>query len=307
MVVVLLTNQEPMPHEDNITKIKLCYTLHKNGISPEVIYPQLSVDRATVYRWLRGIKRNGLRAFLRRYSQAKRGRKRPRKTHGYVKAVIFRIRREYKDCCGEKIQYILKRDHNIDIAISTIYRILNQRLILRSKWKKYSKRGYVKKGNKPGDAIQVDTVDCGGLYLFTSIDTYTRKASVVVQTDLTSLSGRASLARQLKELGPIKHIQRDGGSEFKMEWTRYAERHIPSIRTARPYKKNEQAYIERFNGILRKECMGYVRYKKRDKYKLQKRINEYLDYYHNKRPHLSLSMQTPAEFAAAYAAMSHLT
>lgn len=296
-----------MPHEDNITKIKLCYTLYKNGISPEAIYPQLNVHRATMYRWLRGIKKQGIQRFLRSYRQAKRGRKRPRKTHGYTKAVIFRIRREYRDCCGEKIQYILKRDHNINIAISTIYRILNQRLILRSKWKKYSKRGYVKKGNKPRDVVQVDTVDCGGLYLFTAIDTYTREASVVVQTDLTALSGRASLSQHLKQFGAINHIQRDGGSEFKREWSDYASRRINSIRTARPYKKNEQAFIERFNGILRKECMGYVRYKKRDKHKLQNKINNYLDYYHNKRPHLSLNMQTPSEFAAATAAMSHLT
>jgi len=246
-----------MPHEDNITKIKLCYTLYKNNVSPEAIYPQLGIHRATMYRWLRGIKRCGLREFIRRYSIAKRGRKRPRATHGFRKARIFRIRREYKDCCGEKIQYILQRDYNDTIAVSTIYRILNERLILRSKWKKYSKRGYVKKGNKPRDVIQVDSVDCGGLYLFTAIDTYTREASVVVQTDLTSLSGRASLARQLKQFGSINHIQRDGGSEFKSEWSSYAEKHISSIRTARPYKKNEQAFIERFNGILRKECMGY--------------------------------------------------
>jgi transposase InsO family protein len=214
---------------------------------------------------------------------------------------------EYKECCGEKIQYILKQESGDHLSVSTIYRILNERFVLRSKWKKYSKRGYVKKGEKPRDVVQVDTVDCGGLYLFTAIDTYTKQASVVVHTDLTAQSGRASLATHLKEFGHINHIQRDGGSEFKSVWSDYASRRIPSIRTARPYKKNEQAFIERFNGILRKECMGYVRYKKRDKQKLQQRINDYLHYYHNKRPHLSLNMQTPAEFAAAHAAMSHLT
>jgi transposase InsO family protein len=291
-----------MSHEDSVTKIKLCYSMYQNGISPEAIYPQLGVHRATMYRWLRGIKRNGVRGFIRQYQHAKKGRRR-RKTHGFLKARILRIRREYKNCCGEKIQYILARDYNTHIAVSTIYRILNSRFHLRSKWKKYSKRGYVQKGTCKGDAIQVDTVDCGGLYLFTSIDTYTRETSVVVQTDMTALSGRASLTRQLRQLGPIQHIQRDGGSEFKREWSRYAERHIPSIRTARPYKKNEQAFIERFNGILRKECVGYHRYKKRDKKKLQLKIDEYLQYYHTKRPHMSLNMLTPKEFST----MSHLT
>ena len=55
-----------------------------------------------------------------------------------------------------------------------------------------------------------------------------------------------------------------GVSPFKREWSEYAHKHIPSIRTARPYKKNEQAFIERFNGILRKECLGYLKYQKKD-------------------------------------------
>ncbi|MCA9365189.1 MAG: integrase core domain-containing protein [Candidatus Moranbacteria bacterium] len=100
----------------------------------------------------------------------------------------------------------------------------------------------------------------------------------------------------------MEHIQRDGGPEFKDHWQRYAHAKIKSIRTARPYKKNEQAFIERFNGILRKECLGYTKYKKKDIQKLQGRVNVFLNHYHNTRPHLSLNMKTPKQFA-----MSHLT
>ncbi|MBP9761087.1 MAG: integrase core domain-containing protein, partial [Candidatus Magasanikbacteria bacterium] len=110
--------------------------------------------------------------------------------------------------------------------------------------------------------------------------------------------------------GSIDHIQRDGGSEFKGKWQDFAEKNISSIRTARPYKKNEQAFIERFNGILRKECLGHVTYRKKDLHKVQQIVNRFLHYYHTKRPHLSLNMLTPSEFVAAHAAtptMSHLT
>jgi transposase InsO family protein len=130
--------------------------------------------------------------------------------------------------------------------------------------------------------------------------------SVIVQPTLTSTAGKEALTRQLATFGSIAHIQRDGGSEFKKDWQEYATKHIPSIRTARPYKKNEQAFIERFNGILRKECVGYTKYKKTDLQKVQEKINIYLDYYHNKRPHLSLNMLTPSEFAKQHT-MSHLT
>ena len=125
---------------------------------------------------------------------------------------------------------------------------------------------------------------------------------MIIQDELTSRAGKKALKAQLSYFQSIKHIQRDGGHEFKGEWQAYAVKHIPSIRTARPYKKNEQAFIERFNGILRKECLGYIKYRKQDKDIVQKMVDEYLRYYHEQRPHLSLDMQTPKQFA-----MSHLT
>jgi IS30 family transposase len=252
-----------MPHEDSVTKIKLCYTLWKNGISLEDIPDQLGVHRATVYRWIKGIKLKGINKFICGYKEAKKGRKRSSKTHGMIKARVCRIRKEYRNCCGEKIRYILLRDYGESSSVSTIYRILGEHFVLRSKWKKYSKRGFVRRGNSSREVIQTDTVDFGGLYAFTAIDTYTKEASVVMRPRLTSSDGKQALKTQLQQFDHIDHIQRDGGSEFKGHWQEYAQKHIPSIRTARPYKKNEQAFIERFNGILRKECLGHTRTTKR--------------------------------------------
>ena len=287
---------------DSVTKIRLCHTLHKNGISPEEIYDQLGIHRATMYRWLKGIKLYGINGFIRNYKEAKKGRKQPRKTDPITKERIYTIRRNNHNCCGEKVQFFLKKYHNQTVSVSTIYRILNQKYTLRSKWKKYCKRGYVKKGEMPRESIQTDTVDFGGLFAFTAIDTYTREVSVIMRPSLTSRDGKKALQKQLKEFTTIKHIQRDGGSEFKDHWQKYATKHIQSIRTARPYKKNEQAFIERFNGILRKECLGYTKYRKQDLESVQKRVDNYLNYYHHERPHLSLGMKTPKQFA-----MSHLT
>lgn len=286
-----------MPHEDSVTKIKLCYTLWRNGISPEAIPKQLEVHRATVYRWIRGFKRKGIRQFLQDYTCAKRGRKQSRKTTVLAKIRIYKIRDEYKQCCGEKIRYILSRDYDMNVSVATIYRILGEKYQLRSKWKKYSKRGFVRKGVKPREVIQTDTVDFGNIFAFTAIDTFTKEASVIIRPTLTAKDGESALKEQLQYFGRIEHIQRDGGSEFKREWHEYAAERIPSIRTARPYKKNEQAYIERFNGILRKECLGYVQYRVAQLEEVQKRVNQFLHYYHTKRPHLSLDMKTPYEFA----------
>ncbi|PJC55761.1 MAG: hypothetical protein CO027_00365 [Candidatus Komeilibacteria bacterium CG_4_9_14_0_2_um_filter_36_13] len=291
-----------MPHYDSITKIKLCWSLYQNGISPELIPSQLGIHRATVYRWIKGIKLKGINKFIRDYKQAKKSRRRPNKTDVITKLQIYKIREEKRKCCGEKIQYFLKQNYNKTISVSTIYRILNVKYQLRSKWKKYCLRGHVKRGLKPRESIQTDTVDFGSIYAFTAIDTFTKEASVILKEKLTAKAGQEALKEQLNYFKTIEHIQKDGGSEFKREWQDYAKQHIKSIRTTRPYKKNEQAFIERFNGILRKECLGYVKYKKEDLKQTQEKVNRYLDYYHNQRPHLSLGMKTPKEFA-----MSHLT
>lgn len=221
MYLTHLINQS-MPHEDSVTKIKLCYSLWKNGISPEELPTQLGVHRATVYRWIKGFKEKGVRKFVRDYEQAKRGRKRPRKTHGMVKARVYRIRKEHLGCCGEKIRYHLLREYGESPSVATIYRILRERFQLRSKWKKYSKRGFVRRGTTPREVIQTDTVDFGGLYAFTAIDTYTREVSVIMRPRLTSRDGKVALKEQLTAFGHIDHIQRDGGSEFKGAWHDHA-------------------------------------------------------------------------------------
>lgn len=287
---------------DSITQIRICWSLYQNGISSESIPEQIGKNRATVYRWIKGIQLKGINKFIQDYQKAKKGRKQPRKTDVLIKTRIYKIREEKRNCCGEKIRYFLKKEYQQEVSVSTIYRILNEKYILRSRWKKYCKRGHVKKGKKPRESIQTDTVDFGGVFAFTAIDTCTREASVILQAALDSKTGEDSLRKQLQFFERIEHIQRDGGPEFKGEWQKYATTATKSIRTARPYKKNEQAFIERFNGILRKECLGYLKYQPEDILKLQKKVDEFLTYYHTERPHLSLGMQTPQQFA-----MSHLT
>ncbi len=281
---------------NNITKIYTCKKLYEAGISPEKIPEQIGVHRATVYRWIRGMKRKGYREFVRDYKRAKKGRRKRNKTPEYVKKYVYEIRNKRRRCCGEKIKFFLEKEKGIKISVSTIYIILNEKYQLRSKWKKNQKRGYVIKGERPRHVIQVDSVVLGNIYAFTSIDTYTREARVTLKEKLDSEAGKEALEDQLSYYKDIERIQRDGGPEFKKHWEKRVRRKNIKLRTSRPYKKNEQAFIERFNGILRKECVGHIHYKKEDLPELQRRVDEFLDYYHNERPHLSLNMLTPIQF-----------
>ena len=286
---------------NNITRIHVCWNLYRSGVSLEEIPARIGKHRATVYRWIRKIRIKGMHLFLREYRASKKGH-RQRKTDAVLKDRIYRIREEKRNCCGEKIKYFLECEFGNKISVSTIYRILNEKYELKKRWKGNVKRGAVLKGSKPREVIQVDTVDFGSIYAFTAIDTYTREASVVLKKRLDSKSGEEALITQLEFFGKIEGIQRDGGPEFKGHWQEKARVSIEKIRTAKPYRKNEQAFIERFNGILRKECLGHLKYSQKDLLSLQRKVQDFLNYYHYVRPHLSLNMKTPHQFA-----MSHLT
>ncbi len=286
---------------NSITKIQVCWNLYRSGISVEEIPRRAEVHRATVYRWLKRIRQVGINEFIRRYLAAKKGH-RQRKTNAVLKEHIYKIRETKRECCGEKIQYFLRKEYGEEVCVSTIYRILNEKYVLKKRWRGNEKRGAVLKGSKPREAVQVDTVDFGSIYAFTAIDTFTKEASVILKGRLDSKSAEEALVSQLQFFGKIDGIQRDGGPEFKAHWQTKARTCIATIRTSRPYRKNEQAFIERFNGILRKECLGHLKYTRKDLLHMQRKVAEFLQYYHHERPHLSLNMLTPHQFA-----MSHLT
>lgn len=276
----------------SIPIIQHAWELSKAGITPDEIAIKLGKHRATVYRWLAGIRLKGIQKFLRDYHYAKKGH-RHRKTNPMIKARIYAIRKEFRDCCGEKIQYWYHQRFGEAIGVTTIYRILGEKYILRSKYKKNTVRGPVPKADKPRQVIQTDTVDFGELFAFTSIDICTREAWVVIQTSLDAKSGRRALKEQFAYFNFTELLQRDGGPEFKAEWGKAARGFCNRIRTARPYRKNEQSYIESFNRTLRKECLGWTKYKKTDIYRVRQKVLQFLDFYNNRRPHLSLNLATP--------------
>jgi len=285
----------------SVPVIQLAWELHQAGVRVNEISFKVKRHRATIYRWLKGIRHYGIRQFLRRYQNAKKGRRQKRKTHGSIKALVYEIREQYSHCCGEKIRYWMKKMHDITISVSTIYRILQEKYILRSKWKKNTQRGPVPRAEKPRQVMQVDTVDLGDLYAFTAVDICTREVWVTIEKTLESKNGAKALTSQMNNIfGHVELIQRDGGPEFGKYWKTTAEQYCNRIRTSRPYKKNEQAYIESFNRTLRKECVGWGKYKKRDLPALRAKVDKFLHFYNYERPHLSLNLATPKAY------LSHL-
>lgn len=282
------------------TRISLCWELYLEGVPQAHIARELRVGRVTVYRWLKGIEDAGydLSCFLDAYQNAKKGPRKKRKVDDAIKRHVWHLRERYHDCCGQKIRYFLERDKGVKLGVKAIYKILGEKYILKSKWKKNQKRGPIPSASVAREVVQMDTIDFGSLYAFTGVDIFSKEADVLLRPSLTAEDGYLFLERAMSRRfdGHASLIQTDGGHEFKDAFTKHVLEYADRHRVARPYRKNEQSYIESFNRSVRKECLGWGKYKAGELNALTKELEQYLEYYHKERPHISLGMKPPLEF-----------
>jgi len=283
---------------NQVTKIVIAYELLAQDVPKSHIAEHLGVSRRTVIRWAQSIEKSGsLATFLDEYQQAKRGARKKRKIDALLKRRIWAIREKHHDCCGQKIQYFLEKDYGVRVSVTTIYKVLSEKYELRSKWKKNQKRGPVPNAQAPREVVQMDTVDFGNVFAFTAIDIYSKECDVLLRPSLEAADGQAFLhACMPRRFDGFAHIiQTDGGSEFKKEFQDTVPNYCLRHRFARPYKKNEQAFIESFNRSLRKECLGWAKYSASEIPQLTLWVEDWLRYYHYERPHISLGMRPPLE------------
>lgn len=292
---------------NKLTQIALAWELYRNHTPKVTISENLRIHRETVGIWVSRIEKNpnGIAGFIDEYINAKKGERKKRKLDGLLKAKIYRLREQNRDCCGQKIKKYLKDETGSSPGVTTIYKVLGEKYQLRSKLKKNQPRGPVPKADYPRQVIQMDSVDFGNIFAFTAIDIFVKDVFVKLYSSLTSHDGEDFLHNAFKDR--YRHtdlLQTDGGSEFKDQFKRKVYLYADRFRISRPYRKNEQAFIEAFNRSLRKECLGWSKYKKSELPILEKELNEYLVYYHEKRAHLSLNMKTPNEVLKSYQLMS---
>ena len=287
---------------NQLIKISLAWELFGEGVNKTHIAQQLCVNRETVRIWIKAIEENPLRlpGFIDNYLSAKKGERTKRKIDGLLKERICFLREENRDCCGQKIHKYLQDEYGIKLSVPSIYKVLGERYQLRSKWKKNQVRGPVPKAECPREVIQMDSVDFGWVFAFTGIDIFTKEVIVNLYPALSSLEGLHFLNKAITKFKHTNLLQTDGGSEFKDHFRKNVFRFTDRFRIAKPYRKNEQSYVESFNRSLRKECLGWGKYTPKEIPDLEKEVKEYLIYYHTKRPHLSLNLKTPNDILKEY-------
>src|SRR3989344_934315 len=173
----------------NLTKITLAWELYEQGVPKSHIASRLGINRETVHLWIKGVQEFGLIEFLEKYTHTKKGERAKRKTDGLLKARIFKLRDDNRNCCGQKIREFLVDDYGICLSVTTIYKILGEKYQLRSKWKKNKVRGPVPKADKPREVIQMDSVDFGEVFAFTGVDIFSKEISVKLYPSLTAKDG----------------------------------------------------------------------------------------------------------------------
>ncbi len=279
----------------NSSLITLCWELHEQGIPKARIAARLGKHRETIHIWIKNVERHGLLHFLDKYEQAKKGARKRRQVDPITKRLVWKIREREFQCCGQKIQYFLELEHGIHLSVPKIYEILAEKYVIRSKWKRNKERGLIPEATMPREVVQMDTIDFGDIYAFTAIDIFTKEADILLAPALTAKYGTRFLFHSMRRrFGGNAHlIQTDGGPEFKADFLTnvhlFCERH----RIARPYRKNEQSYIESFNRTVRKECLDWQKYRLHDLEECTKMVESFLERYHYHRPHMGLGMKPP--------------
>ncbi len=147
----------------------------------------------------------------------------------------------------------------------------------------------------PREVVQMDSIDFGDIYAFTAIDTFTREADILLASELTARQGTNFLFQSMRRRfdGHVYLIQTDGGPEFKADFLNNVPLFCDRHRVARPYRKNEQSYIESFNRTVRKECLGWNKYHLRELKECREMVESFLKRYHYHRPHMGLGMRPP--------------
>ena len=266
------------------------------------------ISRKTFYKW----KRRYLKYHL---PSLENNSRRPRHLRQskipWEKVLLVRkLRTQYPYYSKYKLSVILKRDHGINLSASTVGRIIKKYdLFFKSPYRRKKER-YASVNRKklskdypikaPGDLIESDTKHMPFLgqkrYCFVAIDCVGKAIAVKISSTPSSAQN-SLLIEQIKQTFPfsIKSWRNDNGGENLKDFHKSLEKaEIPQYFT-HPSCPKDKPFVERVIGTIEREFIQQGKLAC-DVKTQQKLINEWLDEYHNYRPHQALGYLTPNEY-----------
>lgn len=283
------TSNPQMPHV-RMNAVRLV----RAGWSTVKVARHLGFSQSVIVKWMKRAP-NDLRAkILPTYSS--RPFHHPNELSSEIVQAIIAYRRKYRRC-AEVLRYLLFKD-GIAVSLSSVKRTLKRNhLTYPSKWKKWHQYPLRPEAEKPGILVEIDTIHDGGfedrLYVYTLLDVCSRWAFALPSRNINTWRS-LRFVKSAQYIAPFgfQTIQSDHGSEFSKWFTKRIDERGVAHRHSRIRTPNDNAHLERFNRTIQDECISRI---PRNLIVWNKEIPEYLRYYNEERPHMSLDMKTPIE------------
>lgn len=224
--------------------------------------------------------------------------------------MVKQLRTEYPCYSKYKLAVILRRDHGINLSASTVGRIIKKYDLFwkpkySSKKKRYASRKAIERKHlpadyallSPGDLIESDTKHLPFLgkkrYAFVAVDCVGKGVAIKLSTTPSSLKNAAPIEKTKAAFPfPLKAWENDHGPENLKDFHAKPETgKIPQY-FAYPYCPDDKPYVERVIGTLEREFVQQGNLVS-DIDEQQRRIDKWLEEYHNFRPHQSLGYLNP--------------
>lgn len=294
--------------------LKAWQRLRQEGYCAQKAAALLRVPRSTLYRWQKRVEVRGLIGLEdgdRRPKQVRRPQWSPE-----LAQAVLKLREAHPGMGKEKLWKLLAREGN-HTSISTVGRILKRlkargvirepprngicarkRRIVRPYATRKPKEYRVK---KPGDLVQVDTLDVRPLpgvafKQFTARDMDCRWD--VVEAYRSATAGNASKFLETlvrRSPYPVRAIQVDGGSEFMAQFEQACAGKSIRLFVLPPRSPKLNGHVERAQRTHTEEFydlyMGEL-----DLKSVNVALREWEVFYNTVRPHHSLDLKTPAEY-----------
>jgi len=305
--------------DQRMQKLNLRKVLKEKKVEDQKVSQLLQVSRATLYRWQKQLKVNGIKGLEDKSRRPHKVRKSLWWGTKMMEAVVD-LRVQYPGWGKDKLA-ILLHHQGMNVSSSTIGRILTdmKRIgVLRTKPKSFVKRNkrirnrfYAVQKSKeyvaelPGDLVQVDTMkvrlfEGRCVRHFTAQDVISRWNVLEIHKRATTHTASKFLETLMSRMPfPVKAIQVDGGGEYCGEFERACQRSGVKLFVLPPHsprlngrvERAHRTHLDEFYAVTSK--MGQMEKLKSDLYQW-----EYV--YNNIRPHQALHYLSPVEYLNEY-------
>ena len=234
----------------------------------------------------------------------------PKQVRQQVEEAIVRQSLEHPELGADKIGRLV-RNHGMRVSnqrVRTLRR--NEGLTVPSPKKKQCRRG-VSTGKAPQkasyrghvwswDFIHDRTVRGGSCRILSIVDEFTRECHLLhVDRSIGSKKVKEQLIGLIEEHGAPDYIRSDNGPEFigkvLCKWLAQCEIKTLYIEPGCPW---QNGYVESFHDKFRRECLARELFFTMSECRVV--VTDWRRKYNKVRPHRSLGMRTPAEFARTY-------